>query len=336
MDDRLNNLHRLTFRSRLHHVWHRCFLYLTGVRYTAKLLHFTYRNVLVLRHFQRCREVEAAVTQSKKTRFPYLDFYKHTWQQSRKLFTPLRGSSTLEQSSNILVKNQPQPILYTADIEPVPSWSHVSSPVWMDAHTAVLSVETYQRQRSISISAAGSYEEDGDLALQTVTIPKARRSNLSLSDSSLFQREDLPSRVRVHACPQHAHTAAAKKQKPRRFRIALQKMVLSLWYAPRFLMWKLGTFFRTRIFKVKLRSLYQQQQIELLRERQRILSSTQTALFLSLANTIDLQTTRELATLCQHVSRARRKRKMTEEDFACFDQSVTELDKNHDSLQHAA
>jgi hypothetical protein len=257
----------------MYHLWQRCILYLTGIRYTLKLLRFTYQNVLVLRHFQRCREVESAVTQTKKTRFPYLDFYRRTWQQSRKLFTPVPTSTTRV------------------------------SPIRQGLHSVT----------------------EG-----------AIQDRISQNSSVLLQSADLSVRSALYSHDHHSHISAPTKRKAFRIRTTLKKSFLAIWHAPRYLVWKLGAFFRTRIFKVKLSSLYQQQQIELLRERHRLIASTQTALFLSLANSIDLHTTRELTTLCQHVGRARRKRKMTAEDLACFDQSVTDLDKNHETLRHAA
>lgn len=342
LDDRLNNFHRLTLRSRLHNFYHRCLLYITGMRYTLKLLHFTYRNVLVLRHFQRCRKVEATTTPKKSTRFLYLDFYKRTWQQSRKLFTLVRTRTVPIAQTDTSDQPRPQPAWYATDIEktlPPLSWPNEYSAKWNDPHPSIalpISAQQRQHESDVDSSAAVAVENEGDVAVHAVSNPRAGRNRIHQHDTLLRQLDPLSLYSASYAGHHHSHSAALRKRKSFRLRAALRKGFLTIWHAPRLLLWKLSTFFRTRIFKVKLRGLYQQQQIELLREQRRMISSTQTALFLSLANTIDLHTTRELTTLCQHVSRARRKRKMTEEDLACFDQSVTELDNNHETLRHVA
>lgn len=339
MDDPFHHFHRLTVRSWLYNFWHRFLLHLTGARYTLKLLQFTYQNVLVLRHFQRCREVEAAVLRSKKTRFPYRSFYKQTWQKSRKLFAPVRTSVTQEPQTHPSAQTQTYPAWYATDVEkelPAFSWSSQDHTEWLDAHPGVALSRSVQPTDHSHAFAAQVLEDEEEVAVHTVSKPRGDRNRIQQPYSLVSQRNDLSLHVVSHACHHHSHTATLTKRKGFRLRAALRKGFLTIWHAPRVLLWKLSTFFRTYIFKVKLRGLYQRQQFELLRERQRLIASTQTALFLSLANTIDLHTTRELTTLCQHVSRARRKRKMTEEDLACFDQSVTELDNNHDTLRHAA
>jgi len=61
-------------------------------------------------------------------------------------------------------------------------------------------------------------------------------------------------------------------------------------------------------------------------------TSAQAALFLSLANVIDLKTTAELTVLCQHLSKKRQRRKMTTEDLSCFDKTLSDIDNNYETL----
>jgi hypothetical protein len=81
-----------------------------------------------------------------------------------------------------------------------------------------------------------------------------------------------------------------------------------------------------------VRALRRHEQTLFVREQHRIATSTQAALFLSLANTIDLKTTTELAALCQHVSKQRRRKKMTTEDLSCFDQTLGAIESNYETV----
>jgi hypothetical protein len=87
--------------------------------------------------------------------------------------------------------------------------------------------------------------------------------------------------------------------------------------------------------KAQQRQFYQQAQLTLLQEQQRIAISTQTALFLSLATAIDLQASRELTAIGQLVGKTRQQKTMTAEDIACFDQSLNALDGNHETVRMA-
>ncbi len=87
--------------------------------------------------------------------------------------------------------------------------------------------------------------------------------------------------------------------------------------------------------KAQQRQFYQDAQLTLLQEQQRIAISTQTALFLSLANAIDLKAARELTAAGQLVGKHRHQRTMTAEDTACFDQSLNALDGNHETIRVA-
>lgn len=80
---------------------------------------------------------------------------------------------------------------------------------------------------------------------------------------------------------------------------------------------------------------YQQAQLTLLQEQQRITMSTQAVLFLSLATAIDLKAARELTAAGQIVGKHRHHRTMTAEDTACFDQSLNALDGNHETIRIA-
>ena len=90
MDDSLTLLHTLTWRSRLHGLWLRFTLYLSGARYTAKLMRLAHKNILVLQHFCRCREVEQ-LQYDGSSRFRHLSFYRETFRQCLRLFSPLRA-----------------------------------------------------------------------------------------------------------------------------------------------------------------------------------------------------------------------------------------------------
>ena len=91
MDDSLTLLRTLTWRSRLHGVWHRFILYLTGARYTAKLLRLAHQNIRVLQHFCHCREVEQ-LQPDRFSRFWHLSFYTETFRQCLRLFSPIRSA----------------------------------------------------------------------------------------------------------------------------------------------------------------------------------------------------------------------------------------------------
>lgn len=113
-----------------------------------------------------------------------------------------------------------------------------------------------------------------------------------------------------------------------RFRAGL----LWLRQAPYRFSWKCKSLWHELRFRAKVRALRQQEQTIFLREQHRIVASTQAALFLSLANTIDLKTTTELAVLCQYVSKQRRRKKMTTEDLSCFDQTLGAIESNYETV----
>jgi hypothetical protein len=109
-------------------------------------------------------------------------------------------------------------------------------------------------------------------------------------------------------------------------------VLLWLRQAPYRLVWKWKSLWYERQFRAKVRVLRRQEQALFVREQHRIATSTQAALFLSLANTIDLKTTTELAALCQHVTKQRRRKKMTTEDLSCFDQTLSAIENNYTTL----
>jgi hypothetical protein len=112
----------------------------------------------------------------------------------------------------------------------------------------------------------------------------------------------------------------------------IPRWFLRLRQTPYRLGWKWKSFWQEHGFRAKVRALRRQEQATFIREQHRIAASTQAALFLSLANTIDLKTTTELAVLCQRVSKQRRRKKMTTEDLTCFDQTLGEIDNNYATL----
>ena len=120
----------------------------------------------------------------------------------------------------------------------------------------------------------------------------------------------------------------ARRLRWRRTRAGL----LWLRQAPYRLAWKWKSLWHEHRFRAKVRALRRQEQTIFIREQHRIATSAQAALFLSLANTIDLKTTKELAVLCHYVSKQRQRKKMTTEDLTCFDKTLSAIDNNYETL----
>ena len=118
----------------------------------------------------------------------------------------------------------------------------------------------------------------------------------------------------------------------KRGRRKLRAAFLWLRHAPYRLIQKWRCLLHERKFRAKVRQLRRQEQTALIREQHRAATSAQAALFLSLANTIDLKTTKELTVLCQHVSKNRQRKKLTAEDISCFDKTLSDLDTNYETL----
>jgi len=91
VDDHLALFHALTFGNRLRRRWYRWKQRLAAASYVTKLFMLTYQNILVLRHFRRCRAVEPS-QKGRPPRLRYVAFYKETFRQSLQLFSPLRSS----------------------------------------------------------------------------------------------------------------------------------------------------------------------------------------------------------------------------------------------------
>jgi hypothetical protein len=141
----------------------------------------------------------------------------------------------------------------------------------------------------------------------------------------------------------HLHTdevlakSAQKESQRKRWKVRfkLQAWVLRLRYLPSSYAMKCKAFLRIEDRKAQQRQFYQQAQLTLLQEQQRIAISTQTALFLSLATAIDFKASRELTAAGQLVGKHRQHKTMTAEDIACFDQSLNALDGNHETVRVA-
>jgi len=118
-------------------------------------------------------------------------------------------------------------------------------------------------------------------------------------------------------------------------RFKIQTWVLWLRCLPYDCLSKCRSLLRIKGHKAQQRQFYQQAQLTLLQEQQRIAISTQAALFLSLATAIDLKAARELTAAGQLVGKHRRQKTMTAEDIACFDQSLNALDGNHETIRVA-
>jgi len=127
-------------------------------------------------------------------------------------------------------------------------------------------------------------------------------------------------------------SATPLQQTPRRGRHRIRAAFLWLWHTPYRLMQHCRYRQHERQFRAKIRQLRRQEQTILLRERHRALGSAQAALFLSLANTIDLRSTKELTVLCQHVTKKRHRKKLTAEDISCFDKTLSDIDTNYATL----
>jgi hypothetical protein len=131
---------------------------------------------------------------------------------------------------------------------------------------------------------------------------------------------------------------SVQEQLPRKrwkMRFKMQTWLLWLWYLPSVCIAKCRALLRIESYKAQQRQFYQQAQLTLLQEQQRIAISTQTVLFLSLATAIDLKAARELTAAGQLVGKHRREKTMTAEDIACFDQSLNALDGNHETIRVA-
>lgn len=120
-----------------------------------------------------------------------------------------------------------------------------------------------------------------------------------------------------------------------RLRFKLRTWVLWFRCLPYDCLAKCKSLLRIKSHKAQQRQFYQQAQLTLLHEQQRIATSTQAALFLSLATAIDLKAARELTAAGQLVGKQRQHRTMTAEDTACFDHSLNALDGNHETIRVA-
>ena len=288
MDDSLALLRNLTWRSRLHGLWHRCILYLTGARYTAKLLRLAHQNLRVLQHFRRCREVEQ-LQPRRYSRFWHLNFYQETFCQCLRLFSPVRSALPT-------IKPEPQPLPQQTRKKSRP--------------------RPTDNQRAHSCKHHS--KEPASRLLNASALPEALTSSHLLPIAALAKSIQKP--------PQ---------RKRWKVRFTVHTWLLQLRYLPSVCAAKCRALLRIESHKAQQRQFYQQAQLTLLQEQQRLAISTQTALFLSLATTIDLRASRELTAAGQLVGKHRQHKAMTAEDLACFDQSLNALDGNHETLRVA-
>jgi hypothetical protein len=288
LDDSLTLLRKLTWRSRLHGVWHRLILCLTGARYTAKLLRLAHKNIRVLRHFHRCREVKQ-LQPARLSRFWHLVFYKETVQQSLRLFSPIRAALPTTEHENLTPSRRlkKKAGTKTSASQAVPTCRH----------------QLQQRTAQLVNPTA---------PLETLLLPQV---------------------------PSPAALAKNTQEQPPRthwkIRYKIHTWLLSLRHLPSLCVAKCRALLRIEGHKARQRQFYQQAQLTLLQEQQRIAISTQTALFLSLATAIDLKAARELTAAGQLVGKHRQQKTMTAEDIACFDQSLNVLDGNHETIRVA-
>ena len=288
LDDSLTLLRNLTWRSRLRGLWHRFILYLTGARYTAKLLRLAHQNLRVLQHFRRCREVKQ-LQPERYSRFWHLNFYQETFRQCFRLFSPVRS---------VLPAIEPEPQ------SPQRRARKKSRTRPADNQARHSCTHHPQKQTSRLLNASGRSE--------------ALTSSHLLSIAALVKSAQKP--------PQH-----------RRWKVRLKVQAWVLWLRclPFACAAQCRALLRIENRKTQQRQFYQQAQLTLLQEQQRLAISTQTALFLSLATAIDLRASRELTAVGQLVGKHRQHKTMTAEDIACFDQSLNALDSNHETLRVA-
>lgn len=288
MDDSLTLLRKLTWRSRLRGLWHRFILYLTGARYTAKLLRLAHKNIRVLQHFRRCREVEQ-LQPDRYSRFWHLNFYTETFRQCLRLFSPVRTALPTTEHEDLPLSRQ------------LKKKAGTKTPVLQTVSTC----RHQPQQRTTQL-------------VNTAAFPA----------TLLFPH--LPSTAPL--------TRSVQEQLPRKrwkMRFKIHTWILSLCHLPSFCLAKCRALLRIKSHKAQQRQFYQQAQLTLLQEQQRIAISTQTALFFSLATAIDLKAARELTAAGQLVGKHRRQKTMTAEDLACFDQSLNALDGNHETIRVA-
>ena len=289
MDDSLTLLRQLTWRSRLYGVWHRFILYFTGARYTAKLLRLAHKNIRVLRHFHRCREVKQ-LQPARLSRFWHLAFYKETVQQCLRLFSPIRAALPTTEHENLAPSRRLKKKAGTKTL-------------------ASQAVPTCRHQ------------------------PQQRTARLAVNNAVLPEALLLPHLPTIADLAKSAQEPLSRKRWKKRFK--LHTWILSLRHLPSACVARCRAVLRIESQKAQQRQFYQQAQLTLLQEQQRIAISTQTALFLSLATAIDLKAARELTAAGQLVGKHRKQKTMTAEDIACFDQSLNVLDGNHETIRVA-
>jgi hypothetical protein len=286
--DSLTLLRKLTWRSRLHGLWHRFILYLTGARYTAKLLRLAHKNIRVLQHFHRCREVEL-LQPDRYSRFWHLNFYTETFQQCLRLFSPVR--------------------------------------------TALPTTEHEELASSLRLR-----KRAGTKTLVLQTVPTCQHQPPQRT-AQFVNTSAFPATMLFPHLPSTATLAkSVQEQLPRKrwkMYFKVHTWILSLCHLPSVCLAKCRALLRIKSRKAQQRQFYQQAQLTLLQEQQRIAISTQAALFLSLATAIDLKAARELTAAGQLVGKHRRQKTMTAEDIVCFDQSLNALDGNHEAIRVA-
>ena len=194
-------------------------------------------------------------------------------------------------------------------------------------------VESFQGAQKSRLCSLIFYKETLQQSRQLFSPLRASRNSAieNKSCGSYLQHSWADQTPVVHADVEEltrTSTRRTRRQGWRRIRAGL----LWLRQTPYRLAWKWISLWHERKFRTKIRTLHRQEQRALIREQHRIATSAQAALFLSLANTIDLKTTKELAVLCQHVSKQRRRKKMTTEDLTCFDQTLSAIDNNYETL----
>jgi hypothetical protein len=194
-------------------------------------------------------------------------------------------------------------------------------------------LEPSQKGKRLHFRYVAFYKETFQQSLQLFSpLRTSRQSATEDCKNEISQKTPIATLPPVfHLRPEEHPTPLPQPTRKKGWR-RIPGWLLRLRQTPYRLGWKWKSFWQERGFRAKVRALRRQEQTIFIREQHRIAASAQAALFLSLANTIDLKTTKELAVLCQRVSKQRRRKKMTTEDLTCFDQTLGEIDNNYATL----
>ncbi|MBM4259767.1 MAG: hypothetical protein FJ147_28210 [Deltaproteobacteria bacterium] len=194
-------------------------------------------------------------------------------------------------------------------------------------------IEPSKRPSKSQFRAASLYKDTLQQSRQLFSPLRASQNATTQTNNRTFSLPSVvtPS-VPVFTAEEEGNPRPSSPQMRRKGWHRLRSGVLWLRHTPHRLMSQWKSRRHERKFRAKVRTLRRQEQTIFLREQHRIATSTQAALFLSLVSKIDLKATTELAVLCQHVTKQRRRKKMTTEDLSCFDQTLSAIESNYETV----